>query len=150
MEGETMIHLNESLTKRTSHLLNVAQQEAKRRHHLYVDPEHLLLALLSERGGLTSKIFNRLYVDLQEGHQAVEMVLITQEQEIGWIKRVRMHLPTPIKLGGLFFPPRKRLNGRARRVMRRARGESYRFSHHFVGTEHVLLGLVYEDSRAMC
>jgi ATP-dependent Clp protease ATP-binding subunit ClpC len=150
MVGETMIHLNDSLTKRTSNLLKVAQQEAKRRHHLYVGPEHLLLALLSERGGLTPKIFDRLSVDLQELQQAVEMTLITQEQEIGWIKRVRMHLPTPIKLGRLFFPPRKRLNRRAKSVMTRARGETYRLSHRYVGAEHVLLGLVYEDAGAMC
>jgi ATP-dependent Clp protease ATP-binding subunit ClpC len=149
MEGETLIHLSDSLTKRTSNLLKVAQQEAKRRHHLYVGPEHLLLALLSMSGGLTPKIFNRLGVDLQEVHQAVETTLIRQEQEIGWIKRVRMHLPTPIKLGRLFFPPRKRLNRRAKRVMTRARGETYRLSHRYVGTEHVLLGLVYEDAGAM-
>ena len=107
-----MIHFCNSLTKRTSHLLKEAQEEAKRRHHLYVGPEHLLLALLDENGGLTPQMFHRLGVNVHEIQQAVEMTLLRREQEIGWIKRVRMHLPTPIKLARLFFPPRKRLNRR--------------------------------------
>src|SRR5215469_3579818 len=137
------------MTRRASNLLKGAQQEAKRRHHLYVGPEHLLLALLSESGGLTPEIFHRLGVDLQELHQAVEMTLTRHEQEIGWVKRVRMHLPTPIKLWRLLFPPRQRLNRRARRVMTRARGEMQRLGHRSIGTEHVLLGLTYEDAGAM-
>ena len=54
-----MIHAGNSLTKRTSHLLKEAQQEATRRHHLYVGPEHLLLALLAQRRGLTPQMFHR-------------------------------------------------------------------------------------------
>ncbi|MBA2682131.1 MAG: ATP-dependent Clp protease ATP-binding subunit [Ktedonobacteraceae bacterium] len=149
MKGKAMIHLCDSLTKRTSNLLEGARQEAKSRRHLYVGPEHLLLVLLAESGGLTPKIFSHLGVDLQEIHQAVETTLIRQESEIGVIKRIRMHLPTPIKASRLLSPPRKRLNRRAKGVMTRARGEASALHHRYVGTEHVLLSLVYEDAGAM-
>lgn len=144
-----MLHLCDSLTKRTSQLLKGAQQEARSRRHLYVGPEHLLLVLLAESGGLTPKIFSHLGVNVQEIRQVVEATLIGQESKVGLIKRIRMHLPTPIKLGRLLSPPRKRLNRRAKSVMMRARGEAHVLGHRYIGTEHILLSLFYEDAGAM-
>ncbi len=135
-----------SLTKRTSRTLQQAEQLAWERHHLYVGPEHLLLVLLSENAGMTPRIFERLGTNVAELQQSIETTLAQEEHKIGRIKRIRMHLPTPIKLGRLFAPPRKRLNRRAQHVMSAARAEQQFLKHPYIGTEHILLGLVSEET----
>ena len=113
----------DKFTERARKVMQLAQEEAQRLQHNYIGTEHLLLGLLREREGVAGKVLTRLGVDLERARQAVEGIVGRGD-----------HLVS----GEVGLTPR------AKKVVELAVDEARRLHHHFLGTEHLLLGLLRE------
>ena len=113
----------ERFTERAKKVLTLAQEEAERSHHSYIGTEHLLLGLLREGEGLASKVLNNLGVEIGKVRQTIESVLGQNERII-----IQQIIPT----------------SRVKKVIEIAFEEARRMGHNYVGTEHMLLGLLIE------
>jgi ATP-dependent Clp protease ATP-binding subunit ClpC len=113
----------DKFTERARNVLSLAQEEAQRFQHNYIGTEHLLLGLVREGEGVAAKVLARLGVDL-------EMVRKKVEDIIGRGDRV--------VLGEIGLTPR------AKKVIELAVDEARLLDHHYIGTEHLLLGLIRE------
>jgi ATP-dependent Clp protease ATP-binding subunit ClpC len=113
----------ERFTERAKKALSLAQEEAGRSHHSYIGTEHLLLALLREDEGLASKVLHNLGVEIGKVRQAIESIVGRNERII-----VQQIIPT----------------SRVKKVMEISFEEARRMGHNYVGTEHLLLGLLRE------
>ena len=119
----------ERFTDRARLVVVQAQEEARTLDHNYVGPEHLLLGLTHESiGGTGARALESLGIGLEAVRQRVEEVIGRGEQA-----------PS----GHIAFTPR------AKEVLKLTLDESVQLSHSYVGTEHILLGLIREgDSVA--
>lgn len=113
----------ESLTKRAQRVLVLSQEEAQHLQHHYIGTEHLLLGLLSEGEGIGAQVLKRMGVDLEQARNQVISIIGTGKH------------PTT---GELPMTPR------AKEVIGLAFDEALRLGHRFLGTEHLLLGLLRE------
>ncbi len=110
-------------TERARKVLQFAQEEAQRLQHNYIGTEHLLLGLVREGEGLAAKVLISLGVELESVRKAVEDI-------IG-----RGNHPVYGEVG---------LTPRAKKVVELAVDEARCLNHHYIGTEHLLLGLIRE------
>ncbi len=116
-------------TQRARRVLTFAQEEAERLNHNYIGTEHLLLGLMREESGVAGRVLRGLSV---QPSQVMEMV----ERITGPGRR------TPFS--------KIDLTPRTKRVIELAVEEARRMGHHYIGTEHLLLGLVRQgDGVAM-
>ena len=113
----------DKFTERARRVLTLAQEEAQRFNHNYIGTEHLLLGLVREGDGVAAKVLSNLGVDLNKVRSAVEFI-------IGRGKRTGT--------GEIGLTPR------AKKVIELAVDEARRLNHSYIGTEHLLLGLVRE------
>ncbi len=113
----------DKFTERARRVLTLAQEEALRFNHNYIGTEHLLLGLVREGEGVAAKVLGNLGVELNKVRSAVEFI-------IGRGDRAVM-----AEIG---------LTPRAKKVIELAVDEARRLGHHYIGTEHLLLGLVRE------
>jgi len=113
----------ERFTERAKKVLTLAQEEAERSHHSYIGTEHLLLGLLREGEGLAAKVLNNLGVEITKVRQTIESVLGRNERII-----IQQIIPT----------------SRVKKVIEISFEEARRMGHNYVGTEHLLLGLLIE------
>jgi hypothetical protein len=113
----------EQFTPRAQHVLALAETEARRLNHAEIQPEHLLLGILREGTGLAVAILQRAGLDL-------ERLRADAEQRLGQ---------------GNGSPPDKlALSSACQHVLRLAVEESTRLHQSFIGTEHILIGLLRE------
>ncbi|MCG6955387.1 MAG: ATP-dependent Clp protease ATP-binding subunit [Gemmatimonadetes bacterium] len=117
--------MNYNFTDRVRKVLAMAREEAIRLQHDYVGTEHILLGLIREGEGVAAAVLTNLSVDLDQIHERVE-------------ESVRKGKAT-IALGELPY------TSRAKKVLEFAMAEARDFSHSYVGTEHLLLGLLREE-----
>jgi ATP-dependent Clp protease ATP-binding subunit ClpC len=110
-------------TERARKVLSLAQEEAQRFQHNYIGTEHLLLGLVREREGVAAKVLLKLGVELNRVRDSVEFIIGRGDR---------------IVLGEIGLTPR------AKKVIELAIDEARRMNHHYIGTEHLLLGLVRE------
>ncbi len=108
-------------TKRARRVLTLAQEEAQRLNHNYIGTEHLLLGLVREENGVAVRVLRDLGVDPKQVRERVE-------RTVGRGQRAAF--------GKLSLTPR------TKRVIELAVDEARRLGHHYIGTEHLLLGLV--------
>jgi ATP-dependent Clp protease ATP-binding subunit ClpC len=108
-------------TKRARRVLTLAQEEAQRLNHNYIGTEHLLLGLVREENGVAVRVLRDLGVDPRQIRERVE-------RTVGRGQRAMY--------GKLSLTPR------TKRVIELAVDEARRLGHHYIGTEHLLLGLV--------
>src|SRR3989337_856605 len=113
----------DKFTERARRVLTLAQEEAQRFNHNYIGTEHLLLGLVREGDGVAAKVLANLGVELSKVRAAVEFIIGRGER------------PTPGEIG---------LTPRAKRVIELAVDEARRLNHNYIGTEHLLLGLLRE------
>ncbi len=113
----------EKFSERARRALTFAQEEAQRFNHNYIGTEHILLGLVRESEGVAAKVLTNLGIDLNKVRAAVEFI-------IG-----RGGKSTSTELG---------LTPRAKRVIELAVDEARHLNHNYVGTEHLLLGLLRE------
>src|SRR3972149_3091954 len=114
----------ERFTQRARRVLSLAQEEAERLQHNYIGTEHLLLGLMREEGGVAGRVLRDLGL---EPRRIQEMI----ERTVGAGNRQQF---TKIDIG----PGTKR-------VLELAVDEARRMGHHYIGTEHLLLGLVRQN-----
>jgi ATP-dependent Clp protease ATP-binding subunit ClpC len=108
-------------TKKARLVLTLAQEEAQRLQHGYIGTEHLLLGLIGEKTGMASKVLKDLGVKPQRVQQMIERISGPSRQA---------------SFGKIYLTPR------TKRVIELAFDEARRLGHHYIGTEHLLLGLV--------
>ncbi|MBI2857555.1 MAG: AAA family ATPase, partial [Chloroflexi bacterium] len=113
----------EKFSERARRALSLAQEEAQRFNHSYIDTEHVLLGLVREEDGMAAKVLTNLGVGLTKVRTAVEFIMGRGEK------------PSTGELG---------LTPRAKRVIEFAVDEARRLNHSYIGTEHLLLGLLRE------
>ncbi len=113
----------DKFTERARHVLALAQVEAENLNHPSIGTEHLLLGLVGEGEGVAARVLTNLGVRLPEVGSAVEFII---GRGVGCVE----DLP--------------RLTPRMKKVIELAVDEARRLDHHYIGTEHLLLGLVRE------
>ena len=113
----------DKFTDRARKVLTLSQDEAQRFNHNYIGTEHLLLGLVREGEGVGARVLTAMNVDLAKVRTAVEFI-------IG-----RGEMPVFGEVG---------LTPRAKRVIELAIDEARSLGHHYIGTEHLLLGLLRE------
>ena len=113
----------DKFTERAKKVLVYAQDEATRFNHNYIGTEHLLLGLLREGDGIAAKVLGNLGAELNKVRSAVEFIIGRGERMV---------------VGDINLTPR------AKRVIELAVEEARRLGHNYIGTEHLLLGLVRE------
>lgn len=131
------------LTPRAKRVIELSIDEARRLGHHYVGTEHLLLGLIREGEGIASGVLESLGVNLEKVRSEVIKVL-TQS---GNAPRpgTRREFSGGLPAGFRHSDPRThvdRFTDRARKVLMLAQEEAQRFNHNYIGTEHILLGLV--------
>ncbi len=110
-------------TERAKKVLVFAQDEATRFNHNYIGTEHLLLGLVREGEGIAAQVLTNLGVELNKVRNAVEFIIGRGERMV---------------VGDISLTPR------AKRVIELSIEEARRLGHNYIGTEHLLLGLVRE------
>ena len=113
----------DKFTERARRVLTLAQEEAQHFNHNYIGTEHLLLGLVREGDGVAAKVLSNLGVELSKVRSAVEFIIGRGDRAV---------------LGEIGLTPR------AKKVIELAVDEARRLNHHYIGTEHLLLGLVRE------
>jgi ClpA/ClpB-like protein len=113
----------ERFTDRARRVVVLAQEEARMLNHNYIGTEHLLLGLIREADGVAAKALESLGISLDAVRQQVEEIIGQGQQA-----------PT----GHIPFTPR------AKKVLELALRESQQLGHNYIGTEHILLGLIRE------
>ncbi len=113
----------ERFTDRARRVVVLAQEEARLLNHGYIGTEHLLLGLIREDQGIAAKALTALDIELEVVRSRVREIIGEGSQEIAG------HIP---------FTPR------AKRVLELSLREALQLGHNYIGTEHILLGLVRE------
>jgi ATP-dependent Clp protease ATP-binding subunit ClpC len=116
----------ERFTDRARKVMQLANQEAQRCNHEYIGTEHILLGIIKEASGVAANVLKNLDIDLRKVRSEVEKVV--QSGPGGG----------PVVLGKLPHTPR------ALQVINFAVDEARNLNHNYVGTEHLLLGLLRE------
>jgi len=115
----------ERFTDRARKVMALANQEAQRFNHEYIGTEHILLGLVKEGSGVGANVLKNLGVDLRKVRMEVEKLVKSG--------------PEMVTMGKLPQTPR------AKRVIEYAIEEARNLNHNYVGTEHLLLGLLREQ-----
>jgi ClpA/ClpB-like protein len=113
----------ERFTDRARRVVVLAQDEARRLNHNYIGTEHILLGLIHEDEGVAARALQSLGVNLEAVRQQVEEIIGRGQQALSG------HIP---------FTPR------AKKVLELSLRESLQLGHNYIGTEHILLGLIRE------
>ena len=114
----------EKFSERARRVLSLAQEEAIRFNHNYIGTEHVLLGLVREPEGVAARVLANLSVDLHKVRSAVEFIIGRGER--------------PVSGENIGLTPR------AKRVIELAVDEARRMNHRYIGTEHLLIGLMRE------
>jgi len=117
--------MSNRFTERAQRVILIAQEEAKRLNHDYVGTEHLLLGLIALGEGVAAQVLANLGVDLRRVRAEVEKIVGTGDNIL--------------LLGEIPFTPQ------AKKVLELAVEEAQNLGHNYVGTEHILLGLIRQE-----
>jgi ATP-dependent Clp protease ATP-binding subunit ClpC len=121
--GGKMASRFEKFSERARRVLTLAQEEAQHLNHSYIGTEHILLGLLREEDGVAAKVLVSLGANLGKVRSGVEFIIGRGEK------------PNTGEIG---------LTPRAKRVIELAIDEARHLGHNYIGTEHLLLGLLHE------
>ncbi len=113
----------ERFTNRARHVVVLAQEEARQLQHNYIGTEHILLGLLGEPDGLAGRALERFGMSLDSAREEVKAIVGTGKS-------------TPT--GHIPFTPR------AKKTLELALREALQLHHNYIGTEHILLGVIRE------
>ena len=111
----------DKFTKRAKQVLQYATEEARTLNHSYIGTEHILLGLIREGEGVAARVLEDLGVQLAQTRHSVEFIVGIGEGE---------------------SRADKELSARAKNVITLAIDEAKRLGHNYIGTEHILLGLI--------
>src|SRR5258708_6011641 len=113
----------ERFTNRARHVVVLAQEEARGLQHNYIGTEHILLGLLGEPGGVAAQALDRFGVTLGGAREEVKGIIGIGKGGVSG------HIP---------FTPR------AKKTLELALREALQLNHNYIGTEHILLGVIRE------
>jgi ATP-dependent Clp protease ATP-binding subunit ClpC len=113
----------ERFTQRARRVLSLAHQEAERLHHNYIGTEHLMLGLILEEGGVAGRVLRELGLETRRVQEVVERLT-----GYGQYRGARLDLTPGMQ-----------------QVLEFAIEEAQKMGHHYIGTEHLLLGLVRQN-----
>jgi ATP-dependent Clp protease ATP-binding subunit ClpC len=114
----------ERFTQRARRVLSLAQEEAERLQHNYIGTEHLLLGLMREEGGVAGRVLRDLGLEQSRVEELVERLTRASNRT---------------------SPQQLDLSPGTKKVLELAVDEARRMGHHYIGTEHLLLGLVRQS-----
>ena len=114
----------EQFTERARQVVVLAQEEARTLKHNYIGTEHILLGLLREEEGLAARVLESLDITVERVRAQVVRIVGSGEE---------------VTSGQIPFTPR------AKKVLELALREALSLGHNYIGTEHILLGLVREN-----
>ena len=118
-----MVHMFERFTNRARHVVVLAQEEARGLQHNYIGTEHILLGLLGEPGGVAAQALDRFGMTLAGAREEVKGIIGVGKGAVSG------HIP---------FTPR------AKKTLELALREALQLNHNYIGTEHILLGVIRE------
>src|SRR5512144_2459268 len=118
----------ERFTQRARRVLSLAHQEAEQSRNNNIGTEHLLLGLMDEEGGVAGRVLRELGMTSDRVREVIRRVTTSSSS---------------------FDPNRVELAADTQQVLEHAVEEARRLGHHYIGTEHILLGLIRVDSTAM-
>jgi len=113
----------ERFDEASKRVLTLAQEEAERSHHSYIGTEHILLGLLRERDTVASTVLDRIKVDIADVRRSIDTILGAHERIV-----IQQIIPT----------------SQVKTIIEISFTEARRMGDNFVGTEHILLGLLIE------
>ncbi|MDR0990628.1 MAG: AAA family ATPase, partial [Propionibacteriaceae bacterium] len=119
----------ERFTDRARRVVILAQDEARMLNHNYIGTEHVLLGLIHEGEGIAAKALEQLGLTLDRTREQIEEVIGHGEQSPAG------HIP---------------FTSRAKRVLELSLREALQLNHSYIGTEHILLGLIREGEGVAC
>ena len=119
----------ERFTQRARRVLSLAHQEAERARQNLIGTEHLLVGLIEEEGGVAGRVLREMGLDVERVREMVMRLTVASE--------------------GRFVPDKIELSNETQQVLEDAIDEARRLGHHYIGTEHLLLGLVRADGTAV-
>jgi len=118
----------ERFTQRARRVLSLAHQEAERMRHHHIGTEHLLLGLIREEGGVAGRVLRELGLEVNRVEEIIERITGTGQSQGGKLE----------------------LSPGMQQVLELAVEEARKMGHHYIGTEHLLLGLVaYNEGIAI-
>lgn len=112
-------------TDRARKVMTLAREEARRFNHEYIGTEHILLGLVKEGSGVAANVLQNLDIELKKIRIEIEKIVQTG--------------PDLVSVGQLPFTPR------VKKVLEYAMDEARNLGHNYIGTEHLLLGLLREQ-----
>jgi len=118
----------ERFTQRARRVLSLAHQEAQHARCNFINTEHLLIGLMVEEGGVASRVLHELGLTTERVREVVGRVTTPAEN---------------------FDPSRVEIASDAQQALEYAIEEARRLSHNYIGTEHILLGIIRVESAAM-
>ncbi|GAB4449533.1 MAG: ATP-dependent Clp protease ATP-binding subunit [Anaerolineales bacterium] len=118
----------ERFTQRARRVLSIAHQEAERSRNNNIGTEHILLGLMEEEGGVAGRVLRELGMTSDRVREVIRRVSVPSSG---------------------FDPNRVELSTETQQVLEHAVEEARRLGHHYIGTEHILLGLVRVEGVAM-
>jgi ATP-dependent Clp protease ATP-binding subunit ClpC len=118
----------ERFTQRARRVLSLAHQEAERTLNNSIGTEHLLLGLIDEEGGVAGRVLRELGLKPDQVRDVVNRISSSSQP---------------------FDPSRVELAGATQQVLEYSVEEARRLGHHYIGTEHILLGLVHVEGAAL-
>ncbi|MDD4635140.1 MAG: ATP-dependent Clp protease ATP-binding subunit [Dehalococcoidales bacterium] len=118
-----MVSRFDKFSEHARRVLTLAQEEAQRFNHSYIGTEHILLGLAREEEGIAAKVLTSMGVSLQRVRQAVEYIIGAGEKQSTGASG---------------------LTSRAKKVIELAIDEARQMGHSYIGTEHLLLGILRE------
>ena len=119
--------MSQNFTPRAQQALALARKEAENLNHGYIGTEHLLLGLLKQGQGLALKVLQELKVDIENVYEAIKTAFSEDNNSLQNLKKE----PIPV-------------TPRVKKVLNLAEKESKKMGHTYIGTEHLLLGLLKE------
>jgi len=122
-KGTERSERSDKFTERAKRVLTHSQREAQRLNHNYIGTEHLLLGLLKEQDGVAAKVLEEMGVTFQDARDQVAEIIGRGDKPA---------------IGNISMTPR------TKKVIDLAVEESRRLKHGYIGTEHLLLGLLRE------
>ena len=114
----------ERFTEQAIKAIMLAQEEARRLGHNFVGTEQILLGLVGEGTGIAAKVLLEMGLNLKEARNEIENI---------------------IGRGSGFLPPEIPFTPRVKRIFETALNEARQLGHNYIGTEHILLGLIQDD-----
>lgn len=117
----------ERFTQRARSVLSFAHQETERARNNFIGTEHLLIGLMLEEGGVAGLVLRELGLSADRLRQTIKKITTVSDN---------------------FDPARVELGSQTQKTLEFAVDEARRLGHHYIGTEHILLGLVLVDDVA--